>query len=182
MSSIETVLGPVNAAELGFTLPHEHIWCDQRLAPRGHLFGANRNPSSMMRLDDEPALIEELAAFKAAGGGAVLADHITREIEVGVGSSERRCKVVKSAIHRVRVEGVELKVLRAVAKAQRRTGVAITTHATGGRRQEVPGGNAGYLHLFESFFPRLRALGVSAETLQLLSVANPARVLTPGGG
>jgi predicted metal-dependent phosphotriesterase family hydrolase len=321
MSAIETVLGPVNAAELGFTLPHEHIWCDQRLAPRGHLFGANRSSDGMMRLDDEPALIEELAAFKGAGGGAVvevtcdgwgrdldvlarlseatgvhiiatagfyiepcipwfvdtmaddaLADHITREIEVGVGTSGRRCGVVKSAIHRARVEGVELKVLRAVAKAQRRTGVAITTHTTGGRRQEVPGGNvgpqqlallveegvapdrlivghvderpdvdvleglarqgcyiqfdvigkehwlldatraelvaelvrrgcadrlllshdrnrwhemrrggnAGYLHIFESFLPRLRALGVAEAALQMMTVTNPARALTPG--
>lgn len=318
MSHIETVLGPVRAAELGFCLPHEHIWCDQRLAPRGHLFGANRSSDSMMRLDDEAALILELSAYRAAGGEAIvevtcdgwgrdldvlarlseatgvhivatagyyiepcipwfvdtmsdddLADHITREIEVGVGGSGRRCGVVKSAIHRARVEGVELKVLRAVARAQVRTGVAITTHTTGGRRQEVPGGNvgpqqlallleagvapnrlivghvderpdldvleglarqgcyiqfdvigkehwlldatraelvaelirrgyaerlllshdrnrwhemrrggnSGYLHLFESFLPRLRALGVSDTTLQLLTVTNPARVL-----
>lgn len=187
---IQTVLGPVAPADLGVCLPHEHVWCDQRLAPRGQLFGANRDTASFMRLDDEAAMVGELRAFRDAGGGAIvdvtcdgwgrdldvlarlseasgvhliatagyyiepcipwfvdamdvdaLADHVTRELEVGIDG--RRCGLVKSAIHRARVEGVELKVLRAVARAQRRTGVAITTHTTGGRRQEVPGGNVG---------------------------------------
>ncbi len=72
-----------------------------------------------------------------------LADHITREIEQGVGDGARRCGVLKSAIHRARIEAVEAKVLAAVAIAQKRTGVAITTHTTGSRRQEIPGGTIG---------------------------------------
>ena len=187
---IQTVLGPVAPADLGLCLPHEHVWCDQRLAPRSHLFGATRSTDTYMRLDDEPAMVAELCAFAEAGGGTVvdvtcdgwgrdldvlarlseasgvhliatagyyiepcipwyvdamdanaLADHVARELVEGVGG--RRCGLVKSAIHRARVEGVELKVLRAVARAQKRTGVAITTHTTGGRRQEVPGGTVG---------------------------------------
>jgi predicted metal-dependent phosphotriesterase family hydrolase len=51
--------------------------------------------------------------------------------------------VLKSAIHRARVEGLELKGLQAVAIAQKRTGVAVTSHTTGSRRQEVPGGTVG---------------------------------------
>ena len=39
---IETVLGPIAPDALGVCLPHEHIWCDQRLAPRPELFGATR--------------------------------------------------------------------------------------------------------------------------------------------
>lgn len=193
---IQTVLGPVQSERLGLCLPHEHVWCDQRLAPRAHLFGTTRATDTFMRLDDEAAMIAELRAFAEAGGGAVvdvtcdgwgrdldvlarlseasgvhivatagyyiepcipwfvdtmtidaLADHITRELEEGVGPDRRRCGLVKSAIHRARVEGVELKVLRAVARAQRRTGVAITTHTTGGRRQEVPGGTVGLQQL-----------------------------------
>lgn len=189
---IQTVLGPVASDQLGLCLPHEHVWCDQRLAPRGHLFGTARSTDTFMRLDDEGAMVHELRAFAEAGGGAIvdvtcdgwgrdldvlarlseasgvhivatagyyiepcipwfvdtmsldaLADHVTRELEEGVGPLRRRCGLVKSAIHRARVEGVELKVLRAVARAQRRTGVAITTHTTGGRRQEVPGGTVG---------------------------------------
>ena len=72
-----------------------------------------------------------------------LADYITTEVQQGVGDSQRRCGVFKSAIHRARVEAVELKVLQAVAIAQKRTGAAITTHTTGGRRMEVPGGTVG---------------------------------------
>lgn len=72
-----------------------------------------------------------------------VADHITGEIEKGVGQSGRRCGLFKSAIHRARVEAIELKVLKAVAIAQKRTGAAITTHTTGSRRMEVPGGTVG---------------------------------------
>lgn len=201
-----------------------------------------------------------------------LADHISREIEAGVGQSGHRCGVLKSAINRARVEGIELKVLKAVAIAQRRTGAAITTHTTGNRRQEVPGGNVavhqleilkaegvdpsrlivghvderpdidvlsllaaegcfiqfdvigkehwlldetraelvhaliargfikhlllshdrnrdhemcyggstGYCHIFESFLPRLRRLGMTDEQIRTMLVDNPSRALSVG--
>ena len=320
MNMIQTVLGPIRPDELGVCLPHEHIWCDQRLGPRTALFGATRSTASYMRLDDFEKMTAELIAFREAGGNAIvevtcdgwgrdlevlarlsaasgvhiiatagyyiepciplfvdelsdeaLADHITSELLVGVGESQRRCGVVKSAIHRAHVEGVEAKVLRAVAVAQQRTGVAITTHTTGSRRQEVPGGTvgvqqltmlkamgvdparlivghvderpdidvlaslaaegcfiqfdvigkehwlldqtraellhaliergygnqllishdcnrghemrygggAGYCHIFASFLPRLRALGVTAAQIETIMVANPARALCP---
>ena len=47
-----------------------------------------------------------------------LADHMPRETETGTGAEKRRCGLFKSAIHRARVEGVELKVLMAVAVAR----------------------------------------------------------------
>ena len=199
-----------------------------------------------------------------------VADHITGEIEKGVGQSGRRCGLFKSAIHRARVEAIELKVLKAVAIAQKRTGAAITTHTTGSRRMEVPGGtvgvhqleilkgegvdpsrlivghvderpdidvlssladegcfiqfdvigkehyvldqtraelvhaliergyvnhlmlshdrnrdyemryggSTGYCHIFETFLPRLRKLGVSDEQINTMMVLNPARALS----
>jgi phosphotriesterase-related protein len=316
---IQTVLGSIDRAELGFCLPHEHIWCDQRTAPRNDLFDATRSTASYMRLDNYAAMADELRAYHAAGGRAIvevtcdgwgrdidtlarlseasevhivatagyyiepcmppfvaewslerLADHITREVEVGVGEHGRKCGILKSAIHRARVEGLEEKVLRAVAVAQKRTGLAITTHTTGSRRQEIAGGNAtveqlqilkaegvdprrliaghsderpdidvlaamadegcfiqfdvigkehwlldatraelvhaligrgylhhlllshdrnrgyemryggnsGYCHLFESFLPRLRRLGVSDTEIETITVHNPARALS----
>lgn len=200
-----------------------------------------------------------------------LADHITREVQDGVGASRRRCGVLKSAIHRARVEGLEAKVLQAVAIAQKRTGAVITTHTTGSRRMEIAGGtigveqlaflksegvnpnrlivghvderpdihvlsalgdegcfiqfdvigkenwmldqtraeliqamiqrgyltqlllsqdrnrhhemrysgNTGYCHIFETFLPRLRRLGVTAEQVEVMMSHNPARALTP---
>ncbi len=189
---IQTVLGPIAPEELGFCLPHEHIWCDQRKAPRPELFGVTRSTASYMRLDDFGRMVEELKAYRAAGGRSIvevtcdgwgrdldtlarlseasevhivatagfyiepcmprfvtewsveqLADHLTRELEAGADGGERRPGILKSAIHRARVEGLELKGLQAVAIAQKRTGVAITSHTTGGRRQEVPGGTVG---------------------------------------
>ena len=313
---IQTVLGPINPQQLGVCLPHEHVWCDQRLAPRPELFGVTRSTGSYMRLDDFDRMVGELAAYRAAGGSSLvevtcdgwgrdldvlarlsaatgvhivatagfyiepclplfvaewsvarLADHLTREIEEGVGETGRRCGVLKSAIHRARIEGLELKGLEAVAAAQRRTGVAITSHTTGGRRQEIAGGTigvqqlevlkaegvapsrfivghvderpdievlsrfaaegcfvqfdvigkehwlldqtraelvhaliergyvrhlllshdrnrdhemryaggTGYCHLFESFLPRLRALGVADDDIRTMMVDNPAR-------
>jgi len=193
---IETVLGPIAPDALGVCLPHEHVWCDQRLAPRPELFGVTRSTESFMRLDNFEKMVNELNAYRSAGGTSVvevtcdgwgrnlevlarlseashvhivatagfyiepcmppfvaewsidrLADHLTCEIETGVDGTRRRCGVLKSAIHRARVEGLELKGLKAVAIAQRRTGVAITSHTTGGRRQEVPGGTVGVQQL-----------------------------------
>lgn len=206
---IQTVLGPIEPNGLGVCLPHEHVWCDQRLAPRPHLLGTTRSTATYMRLNDYERMVSELIAYREAGGRAIvevtcdgwgrdldilarlseassvhiiatagyyiepciplyvsewsidrLADHITREIEVGVGENQRRCGVVKSAIHRARVEGLEAKVLKAVAIAQKRTGVAITTHTTGSRRQEIPGGTIGVQQL-----ALLKAEGVDSTRL-----------------
>ena len=189
---IHTVLGPIRPEELGVCLPHEHLWCDQLLAPRRELFGTRTTVKIPMQLRNVELMVAELVAYREAGGSAVvevtcdgwgrdlellarlseasgvhivatagfyiepcmppfvahdsverLADHLTRELLEGVGPAGRHCGVLKSAIHRARVEGLELKALRAVAAAQRRTGVAITTHTTGGRRQEVKGGTVG---------------------------------------
>jgi phosphotriesterase-related protein len=193
---IQTVLGPISPEDFGVCLPHEHAWCDQRLAPRPELFGVTRSSGTYMRLDDVDRMVGELAAYREAGGASLvevtcdgwgrdldvlarlsaasgvhivatagfyiepcmppfvaewsvqrLADHLTREIEEGVDGDGRRCGVLKSAIHRARPEGLELKGLLAVAIAQKRTGVAITSHTTGGRRQEVPGGTVGVKQL-----------------------------------
>ncbi len=206
---IQTVLGPIGPDQLGVCLPHEHIWCDQRLGPRADLLGATRPESAYMRLDDFDVMVSELEAYREAGGRAMvdvtcdgwgrdldvlarlseasqvhivstsgfyiephipkfvhewsierLADHMTAEIEEGIGSSNRRCGLFKSAIHRARVEGVELKVLMAIAVAQKRTGAVITTHTTGDRRMEVPGGVAGVQQL-----EILKAEGVSPSRL-----------------
>lgn len=193
---IQTVRGDIAPEEFGVCLPHEHVWCDQNLAPRPELFGVTRSTNSYMKLTRFDDMVDELTAFRSSGGGSIvevtcdgwgrdleqlarlseasdvhivatagfyiepcmptfvadwsierLADHLEREIDQGVGESGRRCGVLKSAIHRARVEGLELKGLLAVAKAQRRTGVAITSHTTGGRRGEVPGGTVGVQQL-----------------------------------
>ena len=69
---IETVLGAIKPEELGVCLPHEHVWCDQRLAPRAELFGLTRSTASYMRLDDFDRMVDELRAYRDAGGRALV--------------------------------------------------------------------------------------------------------------
>src|SRR6266480_4924070 len=64
MSMVQTVLGPLPAGDLGLTVSHEHL--------------LSRPPASVsdadpdLVLDDQEAALTELAAFKAAGGNAVV--------------------------------------------------------------------------------------------------------------
>ena len=59
---IMSVRGPIPAAELGYTLSHEHLLCD--------LWCYARSYDAI--LDDEALAIQELADYKAAGGCAVI--------------------------------------------------------------------------------------------------------------
>jgi phosphotriesterase-related protein len=64
MAHVQTVLGPIDPAELGFTLPHEHtqiaLW---HAAGRHDYWELTR---------DEPLIVEELGRFTAAGGSAIV--------------------------------------------------------------------------------------------------------------
>jgi predicted metal-dependent phosphotriesterase family hydrolase len=61
---VQTVLGPIDPAELGWVLPHEHtaiaLW---HIPNRWDYWELRR---------DEPVIVEELGAFRAAGGGTVV--------------------------------------------------------------------------------------------------------------
>lgn len=61
---VQTVLGPVPAADLGLTLSHEHLLCH----PKSPV--ADADPDLV--LDDHDAAMAELGAFKAAGGNALV--------------------------------------------------------------------------------------------------------------
>jgi phosphotriesterase-related protein len=89
---VETVLGPVPAAALGITLPHEHLlndcrcWWNPPTEPeRAHLATApvhagilgelRMDPFACLdncALDDEPLAVAELTAFRNAGGATVV--------------------------------------------------------------------------------------------------------------
>jgi predicted metal-dependent phosphotriesterase family hydrolase len=64
MPTVQTVLGPIDPVELGWVLPHEHtaiaLW---HIPNRWDYWELRR---------DEPVIVEELAAFRAAGGGTVV--------------------------------------------------------------------------------------------------------------
>ena len=170
---VQTVLGPVDPAALGWVLPHEHtaiaLW---HIPGRWDYWELRR---------DEPVILEELAAFRAAGGGAIvdltldgvgrdpawlaglarstglhvvmgagwyrgahypaealvdrrtvdeLADVIVRDATVGVGESGIRAGIIgEIGTDKPWLSAQEERVHRAAARAARRTGLAITTHA-----------------------------------------------------
>ncbi|HEX5149083.1 MAG TPA: hypothetical protein VFW02_08380 [Candidatus Limnocylindrales bacterium] len=64
MAHIQTVLGPIDPAALGFTLPHEHtqiaLW---HVEARWDYWQLTR---------DEPVILDELARFRAAGGSGLV--------------------------------------------------------------------------------------------------------------
>jgi predicted metal-dependent phosphotriesterase family hydrolase len=171
--SVQTVLGRIDPAELGWTLPHEHtaiaLW---HIANRWDYWELRR---------DEPVIVEELAAFRAAGGGALvdltldgvgrdpvwlaglarasglqivmgsgwyrgahypaetlvdrrsvdaLADEIVRDTTVGVAETGIRAGIIgEIGTDKPWLSAQEERVHRAAARAARRTGLAITTHA-----------------------------------------------------
>jgi predicted metal-dependent phosphotriesterase family hydrolase len=170
---VQTVLGPIEPAELGWTLPHEHtaiaLW---HIANRWDYWELRR---------DEPVIVEELGAFRAAGGGAVvdltldgvgrdpawlaaisrasglhvvmgsgwyrgahypaealidrrpvdaLADVIVADATIGVGDTGIRAGIIgEIGTDKPWLSAQEERVHRAAARAARRTGLAITTHA-----------------------------------------------------
>ena len=68
MKVIRTVSGDIPPAALGVTLPHEHLYCDQRLCRSA---GGFPQASSLMILRDVDLVVKELGDFVAAGGRAV---------------------------------------------------------------------------------------------------------------
>jgi phosphotriesterase-related protein len=64
MAHAQTVLGPIDPASLGFTLPHEHtaisLW---QIPNRWDYWELTR---------DEPTIVEELGLFRAAGGSGLV--------------------------------------------------------------------------------------------------------------
>jgi len=173
MAHVQTVLGPIDPSDLGFTLPHEHtqiaLW---HVRDRWDYWQLTR---------DEPVILSELARYKDAGGSALvdltvdgvgrdpdwlvalsrqsglhivmgsgwyrdayyppelpvdrrtvdwLADAIVREATDGVGSSGVRPGIIgEIGTDKPWVTAREERVHRAAARAARRTGQAITTHA-----------------------------------------------------
>ena len=173
MSHVQTVLGPIDPATLGWALPHEHtaiaLW---HIPNRWDYWELRR---------DEAVILEELGAFRAAGGGALvdltldgvgrdpewlaglarasglhvvmgsgwyrgahyppealidrrsvdaLADAIARDATDGVGETGIRSGIIgEIGTDKPWLSAQEERVHRAAARAARRTGLAMTTHA-----------------------------------------------------
>ena len=100
-----------------------------------------------------PRAIDEMSLVEIS---AMLVD----ELREGDPVTGARVGLFKSAISGARIEGTELKALRAVARAMLETGAAMTTHTDGGTRYEIPGGTVGPQHM-----KVFQEEGVSADRL-----------------
>lgn len=177
MSSVNTVLGPVDGGRLGSTLMHEHVfvlspeiekpaseWDEgearslavgrlRELAARGigtlvdlTVVGLGRDMARIAAIAAQVPEINVVAAtgvytynevpmfFHFRGPGTVLGgpepmtEFFVREIHEGIGDTGVRPGILKCATDRPGITpGVE-RVLRAVARAHRETGLPITTH------------------------------------------------------
>jgi phosphotriesterase-related protein len=170
---VQTVRGPIDPAELGWVLPHEHTAISLWHVP-------NRWDYWELRRDEE-VIVDELRKFVDVGGSAVvdltlggvgrdpawlvgvskasglhvvmgsgwyrdayyppealidrrsvddLADEIVRDATDGVGDSGIRAGIIgEIGTDKPWISPREERVHRAAARAARRTGLAITTHA-----------------------------------------------------
>jgi predicted metal-dependent phosphotriesterase family hydrolase len=173
MAHVQTVLGPIDPATLGVTLPHEHtqiaLW---HIESRWDYWQLTR---------DADLIATELRAFRDAGGGTIvdltlpgvgrdpawlqgvaratglnvvmgcgwyrtayyppellvdrrsvdsLADELVGEISAGAGDSGVRPGIIgEIGTDKPWISALEERVHRAAARAARRTGLALTTHA-----------------------------------------------------
>jgi phosphotriesterase-related protein len=199
-----TVLGPVEADELGVTLPHEHVFCDisclcpppetesrreflERPVEMGILGLIRRDPlfnRDNCLLTDVHLAVEEILEFKKLGGGTVvdltseeivgrdavalqavaratgvnivcgcghylhfihppgaaeesmesIAERLVGELTEGIGDTGVRPGIIGEIGTSDPIHPQEAKMLRAAARAQQKTGAAVTVHCNLGTR------------------------------------------------
>ena len=215
MPSVQTVRGPVDTADLGQTLMHEHVfvltadvqqnhpeeWGSEdarvadavekltRLAGLGvrtivdpTVIGLGRYIPRIQRIAEQVDLNIVVAtgcytydsvpfffhhrgpALNAAVGAEVpdpMVDMFVGDIEDGIAGTGVRAGLLKCAIdHQGMTDGVE-RVMRAVAKAHRRTGTPITVHTHPGSQQGLA---AAKVLESEGVDPRRVVLGHSGDS------------------
>jgi len=168
MSIINSVLGPLDTADMGFTLSHEHILTgsagiqttypefidrqgtiDRGVVDLTEAYGEGLRTIvdvTTMDLGRDIRLIEEVShrsgvnvivatgiwrdiprVFWAAAPD-MIADLFVREIEVGIEDTGIKAGIIKVANDQGGVTPEGEIILRAAARAQKRTGVPISTH------------------------------------------------------
>ena len=167
---VQTATGPIDSANLGFTLMHEHIYVlsegvvpnfphlwdrEARIAQavaalseaKAHgvttivdltVLGLGRDVPLVREIAQQSGMqvivatglytYDELPHYFASRSVDHMADLFVRDIEQGIQGTDVRAGILKCATDAKGVtDGIE-KVLRAVARAHRRTGTPISTH------------------------------------------------------
>jgi phosphotriesterase-related protein len=76
-----------------------------------------------------------------------LTEFLLKELTEGADGTGIRTGILKSGVGRPVIEQLERRCAVAVARANKATGVPVTTHTSGSARFEIPGGNLGAQHL-----------------------------------
>ena len=177
MTQVETLRGPIDTAQLGFTLMHEHVfvqgegvaknfpsvWDEERwtasareelpkLADAGidtivdlTVFGLGRDvPRLLEVVGDTPLNVivatgaytyNELPQFFKNRDVDAMAELFVRDITNGIQGTDVKAAILKCATDEPGLTPDVEKVLRAVARAHRRTGAPISTHTHAGTRR-----------------------------------------------
>src|SRR5258706_221806 len=181
---VMTVTGPVGRDELGFVLPHEHVFIDLVREYRG---------SGL--LNDEHLACQELGALKAAGGGTLVdltPDEIGRDpgrVIVGPTDSvpipgyrlalvEQGCYIsfdsigTGSSYDTHRAVDYVLDLVRAGFGSQ-----ILLSHDVCLRDHLRATGGCGYAYLLTEFLPLLTAAGLDQEQVRAFVTDNPVAAL-----
>ncbi|OGO50935.1 MAG: phosphotriesterase [Chloroflexi bacterium RBG_16_68_14] len=177
MPQVETLRGPIDTAQLGFTLMHEHVFVLSQGVPESFpsvwdeeaqiasareklreladlgvqtfvdltVLGLGRNIPRLQRALEGISLnviiatglytYNELPQYFQNRDIDVMVDLFVRDITGGIQGTKVKAAILKCATDEPGVTpGVE-KVLRAVARAHRRTGAPISTHTHSGTRR-----------------------------------------------
>ena len=147
MPQVETLRGPIDTAELGFSLMHEHVFVLSE--------GVAQNFPSVWNEEEEIiSAREKLAELPEIGVDTIvdltvwglgrdfqnrdadaMAGLFVKDITDGIQGTDVKAAILKCATDEPGVTpGVE-KVLQAVARAHRRTGVPISTHTHSGTKR-----------------------------------------------
>ncbi|REB08773.1 phosphotriesterase-related protein [Sporosarcina sp. BI001-red] len=92
MGKIRTVLGDIEATELGFTYSHEHLWT----------FPPSIQKDRDLELSNYEASVSELGRFKKAGGNALVE---ATTLDYGRDASKMKRMSVETGVHVVAVSG-----------------------------------------------------------------------------
>ena len=179
MPTVNTVTGPVDTKQIGFTLMHEHVYVlsegvtanfprlwnrENRVTEaatalreaKDHgvativdltVLGLGRDVSLVREIAERSGLqiiaatglytYDELPHYFASRDANVMADLFVGDIEQGIQNTDVKAGILKCATDaQGATAGVE-KVLRAVARAHRRTGVPISTHTHAATQQGI---------------------------------------------
>lgn len=125
---VETVRGPVDVADLGVTLMHEHVFV---LTPVDINIVA---ATGLYFYDEMPHYFRYRGPNTLAGGPELLEEVFLRDIREGIGDTGVKAAFLKCVVEERGLTPDQTRVQQAVCAVHRETGVPITVHTNAAHR------------------------------------------------